>query len=189
MVYAVSGQDGWIYWAQVKSELEIGFFRYRSKCRSEAEVVLRHEIMVELTLSIPSIGRALRSGAWKKIGVHPIGQSLAEQRMKVHWSEGDDVATVRALGAEGGYQTSYDDPKIQDLDIIAAWDAEYHVQSRLTAEYEGKPEKNRFGGPLWQMRRSRDLDQCLKPPQHPRQIRDRTPVDALTSRGLLRRLR
>ncbi|MEM8725196.1 MAG: hypothetical protein AAGE86_06720 [Pseudomonadota bacterium] len=158
MVYAVSGEHGWIYWAQVKSELEIGFFRYRSKNPSEAEVALTHEVMVELMLSIPSIGRALRSGAWKKIGVRPIGESLAEQRLKVHWSDGHEVATVHALGAEGGYQTSYDDPEIQDLDIIAAWDAEYHIPSRLTAEYEGEPEKNRFGGPMWQTRRSRGLD-------------------------------
>ncbi len=157
MVYAVSGQDGWIYWAQVKSELEIGFFRYRSKGHSEAEVVLTHEIMVELTLSIPSIGRALRSGAWKKIGVHPIGESLAEQRKKVHWSEGDDFATVHSLGQEGEYRTSIDDPEIQNLDIIAAWDAEFHIPSRLTAEFEQKPEKNRFGGPMWQMRRQRGL--------------------------------
>ena len=158
MVYAVSGQDGWIYWARVKSELQIGFFRCRSKSLSDAEVALTHEVMVELMLSIPSIGRALRSGAWKRIGVRSIGDSLAKQRLKVRWSEGDVIATVHALGAEGGYQTSYDDPEIQDLDIIAAWDAEHHVPSRLSAENEGEPEKNRFGGPVWQERCSRGLD-------------------------------
>ena len=111
--------------------------------------------MVELMLSIPSIGRALRSGVWMKCGIHPISEALLQRRLKVHWSEGDDSVTVKDLSRNEGYQTSPDDPDIQMLDLIAAWDAEYHVPKRLTAEFEGKPELNPWGGPLWTERQSR----------------------------------
>jgi hypothetical protein len=139
-VYAVSGPDSWIYWAQVKSELEVGFFGFRSQDLADTEIAVQAEIVLELTLSHPSIGRALRSGVWKKLGVFAIGESLAFNRPRVHWSDvdremGQTQVHVFDLTKNEPAVTSVDDPAIQHLELAAAWDAEYHVPERLAVEF------------------------------------------------------
>lgn len=142
-VYAISGQEGWIYWAQVKSELEVGFFGYRSRELGDTGEALASEVVLELTVSHPSIGRALRSGAWKKLGTFPIGQSLAINRPRVHWSDvdlemGHTQVNVLDLTKNESSVTSADDPAIQHLELAAAWDAEYHVPERLAVVFGDK---------------------------------------------------
>jgi len=139
-VYAVSGSENWIYWAQVKSEFEIGFFDYRSKDHANTNNALKSEVILELTVNIPSIGRALRSGVWKKLGVFPIGQSLAINRPRIHWSHvdremGRTQAHIIDLTRSEPAVTSIDDPAIQGLELAAAWDAEFHVPERLAVAF------------------------------------------------------
>jgi hypothetical protein len=142
-VYAVSGLDGWIYWAQVKSELEIGFFGHRSRDPTDTSKALESEIVLELTVGHPSIGKAVRSGIWKKIGVFRIGPSLAVNRPRVHWSDvdremGHGQVNVLDLTKNEGSVTFVDDPAIQHLELAAAWDAEYHVPERLAVVFGDK---------------------------------------------------
>lgn len=139
-VYAVSGIDSWIYWAQVKSELEVGFFDYRSHELADTDKALRSPIILELTVNLPSIGRAVRSGVWKKLGTFPIGQSLTINRPRIHWPDADrktgqtQVHVIDLTKNESGV-TSVDDPAIQGLELAAAWDAEHHVPARLAVEF------------------------------------------------------
>jgi hypothetical protein len=142
-VYAISGQEGWIYWAQVKSELEVGFFGYRSRELADTAKALEYEVILELTVGHPSIGRALRSGVWKKLGIFPIGQSLAVNRPRIHWSDADrdmghTQVNVIDLTKNETSVTTADDPAIQDLELAAAWDAEHHVPERLAVVFGDK---------------------------------------------------
>lgn len=139
-VYAVSGPKAWIYWAQVKSDLEIGFFNYRSKDLANTINALKSDVILELTVNIPSIGRALRSGVWKKLNVLPIGPSLAINRPRIHWSAvdremGRAQAHIIDLTRSEPVVTSIDDPAIQGLELAAAWDAEFHVPERLAVAF------------------------------------------------------
>lgn len=146
MVYAVSGSEGWIYWAQVKSELEVGFFGYRSRELADTEIALEAEIVLELTVGHPSIGRALRSGKWKKLGLFPIGQSLATNRPRIHWSDADrrmgqTQVHVFDLTKNEPSVTSVDNQAIQHLELSAVWDAEHHVPERLAVVFGDKEPK------------------------------------------------
>lgn len=152
MVYALFGEDGWIYWAQVKSELAVGFFRFRSRSLDDAATALTSPVMLELTVAHYSIGRALRAGAWKKVGIREVGEDLQQSRPQVQWPAGEKkvhVLTGSSMFDGNSFETTLDGPKIQNLEIAAAWDAEYHIPNRVVAEYENAPEKNKFGGPVW----------------------------------------
>lgn len=123
--------------------LEVGFFGYRSRELADTEIALESEIILELTVGHPSIGRALRSGMWKKLGAFPIGQSLAINRPRIHWSDADQrmgqtqVRVVDLARSESSV-TSIDDPAIQYLELAAAWDAEYHIPKRLSVAFGDK---------------------------------------------------
>ena len=44
--------------------------------------------------------------------------------------------------------TQVHDPSIQELEIIAAYDAEFHVPERLRADYEGRSDAWSVGGSI-----------------------------------------
>lgn len=55
-------------------------------------------------------------------------------------------------GGQACRTTSVDDPAIQELEIIAAWDAVSHVPKRLTADFGAEPPTWHIGGPVWRQR-------------------------------------
>ena len=132
-LYAIAGKSGWIYYGQVAQDKAIGFFRRRDPNLAEPEAVLSSNVMTTVGVAYPSIGRALRSGRWKKLGRFPLHKELQKIRHSVQWPVGTLKVTVWA-GGKPSHDTRVEDPAIQNMEIIAAWDAEHHLPPRLTAD-------------------------------------------------------
>ena len=94
----------------------------------------------------PRDGLALRSGAWKRLGHFDLHQRLLKPRDRVQWP----VFTLKVTvwSTDGNYDTTVDDPQIQDLEIIAAWDAVHHIPERLTADFGEEQPEWYVGGPV-----------------------------------------
>lgn len=149
-VYAVNGEGGWIYYGQVTPEKKIGFFRFRSREIAEVSDVLAAPAMTIITVGVQSITSALRSGLWKKLGRFAVASAVAEPRPHVQWPVG--TLTVTVWTTEGAWDTRVEDPAIQDMEIMAGWDAEYHVAHRLMADFGEEKAPWHVGGPIWRER-------------------------------------
>lgn len=149
-VYAVTGEGGWIYYGQVTAEKRIGFFRFRSRETAEVAEVLAAPAMTVITVGVQSITAALRSGLWKKLGRFAVATAVAEPRPSVQWPVG--TLTVTVWTAKGTWDTRIEDPAIQDMEIVAGWDAEHHVAPRLTADFGEEKAPWHVGGPVWRER-------------------------------------
>jgi hypothetical protein len=150
-VYAIDGGDSYIYYGQIAPNKSVGFFKYRSKQLSLAEEVLSSEIMSRFGVGYQSIGQALRAGTWLKIGIYPLRKKLEEEPLLVQWP----VGTLQVDIWEGHTvvkSTMVHDPDIQNLEIIAAYDAVYHVPKRLQADFTGGISSWPVGGPIWRER-------------------------------------
>jgi len=79
-LYAVTGEGGWIYFGQVTQEKTTGFFERRDREQSSANDVLAAPNMAAISVSYPSITRALRNGRWKKPGWFPVVAELVAPR-------------------------------------------------------------------------------------------------------------
>ncbi|WP_198117225.1 hypothetical protein [Massilia rhizosphaerae] len=155
-LYAIDGDDGFIYYGQVTPEKSIGFFRLRSEVVSIPDA-LSAAVMSRFLVGHPSIGRAVRSGKWLSIGTHPIHTALCDQAAMVQWPVGTTEVTIWKGGVTIG-TTQVHDPSIQDLEIIAAYDAEAHVPERLRVDYNGNGDAWSVGGSI---RRERVKKQAL----------------------------
>lgn len=145
-VYALSGEAGWLYYGQVTPDKRVGFFRLRTKQMAELADVLAAPVMTVLSVGIPSITSALRSGRWKKLGRYGVVPNLVEPRPSVQWPVGTLTVTVWTAGRT--WNTRVEDPAIQDMEIMAAWDAEAHVPSRLAADFGEEEAPWHVGGPI-----------------------------------------
>lgn len=146
-LYAVLGDAGWIYYGQVTPDKKIGFFRRRDREPVDAAFVLSAPIMAVIVVSYPSITRALRSGRWKKLGRFTTTQELVEPRPMVQWPVGTLTVTVWETD-ETRRDTDVSDPTIQDMELVAVWDAEYHIPGRLTADFGCEQAAWHVGGPI-----------------------------------------
>ncbi len=164
-LYAIAGDGGWIYYGQVTPRKTIGFFKVRDRKLEDPPAVLTQPIMSVVSVFYPSIGRALRSGKWKKLGRFPVVPALNEPRLAVQWPSATLTVTVWTDGAPS-YDTQVDDPSIQDLELIAAWDAEYHIPERLTADFGVEPAQWYVGGPIHRERRVRE-ERAQRSPDDP----------------------
>ena len=68
----------------------------------------------------------------------------------VQWAVGTLVVGV--LDGDAEYDTRVDDPVIQNMEIIASWDAEQHIAARLTADFGKQDAAWHIGGPVWRER-------------------------------------
>lgn len=146
-LYAIAGDGGWVYYGQVTPEKMIGFFKFRERRPEDPQAALFCPVMSVVSVAYPSIGRALRSGRWKKLGGLPVVGGLKEPRATVQWPLATFAVTVWTDRVPS-YDTQADDPSIQDLEVIAAWDAEYHIPGRLTADFGVEPAQWHVGGPI-----------------------------------------
>ncbi|MFA5970161.1 MAG: hypothetical protein WC816_13085 [Sphingomonas sp.] len=146
-LYAVTGDSGWIYYGQVTHEKKIGFFRRRDREPIHAATVLSMPIMAVIVVAYPSITRVLRSGHWKKLGRFAMAQGLVEPRPSVQWPVGTLTVTVWEVD-ETNRDTQADDPAIQDMELMAVWDAEHHIPGRLTADFGIEQAEWHVGGPI-----------------------------------------
>jgi hypothetical protein len=154
-IYAISGEDGWIYYGQVAADKAIGFFRWRDRAIAIVDEIVAAPVMSVVNLFYSSVGRAVRTGRWKKIGIAPTVRPLCLPRASVQWPVGTLVCTVREDG-ESSRNCRIEDPTIQQLEIMAIWDAEYHVAERLTADFGAEPAAWHVGGPVWRERRVKE---------------------------------
>lgn len=152
-LYAVAGEGGWIYYGQVMPDNLVGFFRRRDREIAAPEAVLAAPVMAQITMTRPSIGRAVRAGLWKRLGSFALHPGLVPPQPFVQWSVGTLIVRVFGGAEEDEYDTRVEDPLIQDYEIAAAWDAEYHLPARLTADYGAEPAEWHVGGPVWRERR------------------------------------
>jgi hypothetical protein len=153
-LYAVIGEGGWIYYGQVMPNRCIGFLQRRDREPAAPEAILAEQVMAKIGVVEPSIGRALRAGRWKRLGCFPLHRDLERPHPLVQWPVG--TLTVTVGDGEREYDTRVEDPAIQHYEIIAAWDAEYHIPERLTADYGAERAAWHVGGPIWRERRTRE---------------------------------
>ena len=150
--YAISGKSGWVYYGQVTSEKNVGFFRYRSRDTDPPEVALGAPVMSVISVNYPSIGRALRAGLWLKLGRFPLVSELTASRPTVQWPTGTLVVTVWSADIPE-YDTRVEDPAIQAFERAAVWEADEHIAARLVADFGAEEGEWWVGGPIWRERR------------------------------------
>jgi hypothetical protein len=163
-LYAISGEDGWVYYGQVTPDKAVAFFRHRGRELDAPDTVLSKPVMSVVTVAYPSITRALRAGAWMKVGRLPLSDILAEPRLTVQWPVGTLTVTVWS-GGVAKFDTRVDDPAIQDAELMAVWDAEHHIPARLTADFSPKDAEWHVGGPIWRERRVKEEGASRAPDQ------------------------
>ncbi|SEQ88189.1 hypothetical protein SAMN05216548_108190 [Faunimonas pinastri] len=154
-LYAVRGESDWLYYGQVTAEKNVAFFARRDRTVASPDEILSSPIMAVVSVSRPSIGRALRSGHWKKLGRFALPEVLHQPTLRVQWPP----ASFKVIVWSGGtrqFETTPDDPAIQDAEVIAAWDAEHHIPQRLTADFGAEAAEWHVGGPVWRERRVRE---------------------------------
>jgi hypothetical protein len=154
-LYALMGEGGWIYYGQVTAEKSVGFFRRRDRHVAGAVTILSSSVMAVVTVAYPSITRALRAGQRKKLGRHELVEALRAPRRVVQWPVGTLNVTIWE-GAEAIHETRVDDPGIQDLELMAVWDAQHHIPERLTADFGAEEPKWHVGGPIWRERKVKE---------------------------------
>jgi hypothetical protein len=150
-LYAVAGEGKWVYYGQVTPDKSVGFFKRRDRDITPSEEVLAAPLMAVIGVAYPSIGRALRAGSWKKLGRYPLPEPLRSPRATVQWPVGTLQVTVW-LGGVPKYETTVDDPAIQNMERMASLDAEDHVPQRLTADFGAEKAEWHIGGPIWRER-------------------------------------
>lgn len=154
-LYAVAGEAGWVYYGQVTPEKKIGFFRRRDRRPSAPDVVLNAPIMAVISVGYPSITRAMRTGRWKKLGRFPLVGDLVAPRPSVQWPVGT-LAVAVWLGGRPDRDTRVEDPAIQDMELMAVWNADEHIPGRLTADFGAEEAEWHIGGPIWRERRIKE---------------------------------
>lgn len=154
-LYAVTGKSDWIYYGQVTPEKKVGFFCQRDRRPSGVDVVLAAPVMAVISVAYPSITRALRTGVWKKLGRFPIVAELVAPRPSVQWPVGTLAVTVW-VGDGPDRDTRVDDPAIQEMELMAVWDAVEHIPARLTADFGAEEAEWHVGGPIWRERRVKE---------------------------------
>jgi hypothetical protein len=163
-LYAVDGRDSFIYYGQIAPDEQLGFFRFRSE-RLAPDAALAADVVSRFSVALPSIGRALRSGAWMGLGQRELHPSLGEARLLVQWPsftlEVDIWKGVTVIR-----RTTVDDPEIQRLEVMATYDAEHHVPARLQADFDEGPDAWRAGGSVLRERMKKE-DRAARHPGQP----------------------
>jgi len=163
-LYAIDGGDSFVYYGQVAANKQVGFFRFRSTVVSVSEA-LSAELMCRVGVSYPSIGQALRAGVWIGLGRHELRSELIEEPVLVQWPVGTlEVSLWKGPTVIG--TTQVHDPEIQHLEIIAAFDATFHVPPRLRSEFTSAQDAWPGGGRVWQARRMKE-ELAARHPEQP----------------------
>lgn len=165
VLYAIKGEQDWIYYGQITSEKAVGFFYRRDRKVEDVETVLQSAVMAIVDVGYPSITNALRSGAWMKMGrFNPVAE-LMRPRSTVQWPVGTLDVTVWTSDAPSR-ETRVEDPAIQQMELMAVWDAEAHIPGRLTKEFGAEPGEWHVGGLIWREREIKE-ERALRWPDRP----------------------
>lgn len=153
-LYAISGEENWVYYGQVAPDKRIGFFRRRDQQLAKPPYDLSVTLMAVLSVAYPSITRALRSGAWLKLGRFDLANDLQKPWPMVQWPVGTLVVTVSDGTDE--YDTRVEDTAIQHMEVMASWDAEQHIPARLTSDFGQEAAAWHVGVPVWRERKVKE---------------------------------
>lgn len=166
-LYAVIGDGGWIYYGQVTPEKRVGFFRRRDRDVADVPPILSSPVMAVVSVAYPSITRALRAGQWMKLGRYELVEALRAPKRVVQWPVGTLTVTVWE-GPDTINETRVDDPAIQQLELMAVWDAQHHIPVRLTADFGAEEANWQVGGPVWRERKVKEqmAKRCPDQPWH-----------------------
>lgn len=163
-VYAITGSDGMTYAGQIATQNMVGFFRWRGAL-PEVNAALECPLMFRCGVSRDSVGRALRAGVWKSLGLRDLHAELRKEPVLVQWPTFSSHAKLWQ-GEQIVGITPIDDPAIQQLEVIAAWHAQHHIPHRLTAEYHNDDSAWSWRGRVVDVRRQRSLpDIGIVPPR------------------------
>ena len=154
-LYALVGEGGWIYYGQVTPGKSIGFFRRRDRDVAGNETITASPLMAIIAVGYPSITRALRAGLWMKLGRFAVHQDLLTPPQIVQWPT--DTLEVTVWDDSGqSFVTRVDDPRIQNFEQMAVWDAVQHIPTRLTADFGEEEPEWHVGGPIWRERKVKE---------------------------------
>ena len=154
-LYALAGQGAWVYYGQVTEHKAVGFFRRRDREVANVQTILASPLMAVVDVGHPSITRVIRAGLWKKLGRYELVEALRSPRLVVQWPVGTLTVCVWE-GAGATHVTRVEDPAIQDLEVMAVWDAEHHIPARLTADFGAEAPECHIGGPIWRERKVKE---------------------------------
>lgn len=154
-LYALFGEGEWIYYGQVTSEKSVGFFRRRDHEVANVKDILSSPVMSVVSVAFPSITRALRAGRWVKLGRYDLAGALHIVPPQVQWPVGTLAVTIWE-GGGATRETRLEDPAIQDLEVVAVWDAEHHLPARLTADFGVEEAAWHVGGPVSRERKLKE---------------------------------
>jgi hypothetical protein len=115
---------------------------------------LSSSIMSRFIVLLPTIGRALRGGVWLSLGRHDLRSDIVEEPIFVQWPVGT-LEVELWQGARMLKTAQVHDPEIQNLEIIAAYDAVLHVPPRLRADFTQADDAWLVGGTIRRERRKR----------------------------------
>jgi hypothetical protein len=93
-LYAIWGIADWIYYCQVAVDKSVAFFLRRDRKIAASGDILVSPIMSRIGVNYASVGGALRSGAWKKLGKYPLRDELGNVQPVVQWPVGTLDVTV-----------------------------------------------------------------------------------------------
>jgi hypothetical protein len=162
-LYAIDGGDGFVYFGQVASRGDFGFFRYRSHTVSAAEPLLA-PVMSRFLVHHPTVRGALRLGIWLKVGRFEVRKELTEDPILVQWPVGTLTVNLWKGSKLIGTKQAHD-PEIQDLEVMSAYDAISHVPERLRADFDRPADAWRVGGSVWRERRKKEHLASANPQQ------------------------
>ncbi|WP_082023123.1 hypothetical protein [Leisingera sp. ANG-S5] len=154
-LYALLGEGGWIYYGQITDEKSVGFFLRRDREVAKVPDILASPVMAVVTVVYPSITRVLRAGHWGKLGRYELAGALKIVPPEVQWPSGTLTVTVWE-GGLAARETRVEDPEIQGLEVMAAWDAEHHLPARLTADFGVEEAAWHVGGPVSRERKLKE---------------------------------
>lgn len=164
VLYGITRSDGFLYCGKMCPNKQLAFFRFRSRDLSAA-VALQSPLMSRFFVVFPSIGRALRSGHWVALGRFPLRPELESDPILVQWPVGTTTVSLSRGGKNLG-ETEAWDPKIQEFEVIAAYDAIFHVPARLVADFQAPPDAFKVGGSVRRHRLMKE-DFALRFPEKP----------------------
>lgn len=146
-LYALAGDGGWVYYGQVTPEKKVGFFWRQDREAVPPALVLTDPVMTVTSIGYPSITRALRAGRWSKLGGFPLADELSTPCPSVQWPVCTPTVTVW-VGGEPSHGRRVEDPAIQNMELMAVWDAVEHIPARLTADFGAEEPEWHVGGPI-----------------------------------------
>ena len=154
-LYALMGEGQWVYYGQITPDKAVGFFRRRDRDVADVSDILTAPVMAVVTIEYPSLKHALRTGLWVKLGRYELAETLRVPRQRVQWPVGTLEVTIWEDGVPKR-ETRVEDPAIQDLEIMAVWDAVHNIPGRLTADFGAEEAKWHVGGPIWRERKVKE---------------------------------